>query len=101
MFVCCMFLELGLGIVWNLNVHGTLLEPSVLEFCSGVLAFLVPLCSFCVTVVLMLWTFSTGCWSLLFGPYLLKGLNSSAQHVGYGNVSITERPALSKAHPEF
>ena len=46
MFVCCMFLELGLGIVWNLNFHGTLLEPSVLEFCSGVLALLVPLCSF-------------------------------------------------------
>ena len=101
MFVCCMFLELGLGIVWNLNCHGFLLEPSVLEFCSGVLALLVPLCSFCVTVVLMLWTFSMGCWSLLFGPYLLKGLNSSAQHVGYGKVSITERPALSKAHPEF
>ena len=46
MFVCCMFLELGLGIVWNLNFHGTLLEPSVLEFCSSVLALLVPLCSF-------------------------------------------------------
>ena len=46
MFVCCMFLELGHGIVWNLNVHGTLLEPSVLEFCSGVLALLVSLCSF-------------------------------------------------------
>ena len=36
-----------------------------------------------------------GCWSLLFGPYLLKGLNSSAQHVGYGKVSITGSPALS------
>ena len=46
MFVCCMFLELGLGIVWNLNGHGFLLEPSFLEFCSGVLALLVPLCSF-------------------------------------------------------
>ena len=46
MFVCGMFLELGHGIVWNLNVHGTLMEPSVLEFCSGVLALLVPLCSF-------------------------------------------------------
>ena len=42
-----------------------------------------------------------GCWSLSFGPYLLKGLDSSAQHVGHGKVSITERPALSKAHPEF
>ena len=41
------------------------------------------------------------CWSLSFGPYLLKGLNSSAQHVGYGNVSITERLALSTANPEF
>ena len=40
MFVCCMFLELGLGVVWNLNCHGTLLEPSVLEFwfkCVGIL----------------------------------------------------------------
>ena len=101
MFVCCMFLELGLGIVWNLNCHGFLLEPSFLEFCSSVLALLVPLCSFCVAVVLMLWTFSMGCWSLSFGPYLLKGLNSSAQHVGYGKVSITERPALSTANPEF
>ena len=41
------------------------------------------------------------CWSLLFGPYLLKGLHFSAQHVGYGKVSITERPALSTANPEF
>ena len=101
MFVCCMFLELGLGIVWNLNVHGTLLEPSVL----GVLfrCFGTPCTSlfFCVAVVLMLWTFSMGCWSLSFGPYLLKGLDSSAQHVGHGKVSITESPALSKAHPEF
>ena len=39
------------------------------------------------------------CWSLLFGPYLLK--NSSAQHVGYGKVSITGSTALSKANPEF
>ena len=45
MLVCCMFLELGLGIVWNLNCHGFLLEPSVLEFCSNVLALLVTLCS--------------------------------------------------------
>ena len=42
-----------------------------------------------------------GCWSLSFGPYLLKGLDYSAPHVGCGKVSITERPALSKAHPEF
>ena len=28
MLVCCMFLELGLGSVWNLNCHGFLLEPS-------------------------------------------------------------------------
>ena len=41
------------------------------------------------------------CWSLSFGPSLLKGLNSSAQHVGCGKVSITERPALSTANPEF
>ena len=79
-----MFLELGLGIVWNLNCHGFLLEPSFLEFWFKCLAFLVPLCSFCVTVVLMLWTFSMGCWSLWVWPYLLKGLDSSAQHVGYG-----------------
>ena len=92
MFVCCMFLELGLGIVWNLDFHGTLLEPSVLELCSSVLA---------LHVVLMLWTFSMGCWSLLFGPYPLKGLNSSAQHVGYGKISITRSPALSTANPEF
>ena len=45
MFVCCMFLELGLGIVWNLNCHGFLLEPSFLEFWFKCLAFLVPLCS--------------------------------------------------------
>ena len=45
--------------------------------------------------------FLHGCWSLSFGPYLLKGLDSSAQHVRHGKVSITERPALSKAHPEF
>ena len=40
MFVCCMFLELGLGVVLNLNCHGTLHEPSVLEFwfkCFGIL----------------------------------------------------------------
>ena len=40
MFVCCMFLELGLGVVWNLNGLGTLLESSVLEFwfkCFGIL----------------------------------------------------------------
>ena len=101
MFVCCMFLELGLGIVWNLNCHGFLLEPSFLEFwfkCFGT-----PCTSlfFCVAVVLMLWTFFMDCWSLSFGPYLLKGLNSSAQHVGCGKVSITERPALSTANPEF
>ena len=45
MFVCCMFLELGFGIVWNLNCHGTLLEPSFLEFWFKCLAFFVPLCS--------------------------------------------------------
>ena len=45
MFVCCMFLELGLGIVWNLNCHGFLLEPSFLEFWFKCLAFFVPLCS--------------------------------------------------------
>ena len=45
MFVCCMFLELGLGIVWNLNCHGLLLEPSFLEFWFKCLAFFVPLCS--------------------------------------------------------
>lgn len=97
MFVCCMFLELGLGIVWNLNCHGFLLEPSV--FWSSVQVFGIPCTSlfFCVAVVLMLWTFSMGCWSLSFGPYLLKGLNSSTQHVGYGKVFIIERPALSTA----
>ena len=55
----------------------------------------------CVAVVLMLWTFFMGCWSLWVWPYLLKGLDSSAQHVGYGKVSMTERPALSTANPEF
>ena len=40
-------------------------------------------------------------WSLLVWLYLLKGLNPSAQHVGFGKVSITGCPALSKAHPEF
>ena len=45
MFVCCMFLELGLGIVWNLNCHGFLLEPSVLEFWFKCLTSSVPLCS--------------------------------------------------------
>ena len=42
-----------------------------------------------------------GCWSLLFVPYLLKGLNSNAQRVGYGKVSITGSPALSQSNPEF
>ena len=45
MFVCCMFLELGLGSVWNLNCHGFLLEPSFLEFWFKCLAFFAPLCS--------------------------------------------------------
>ena len=40
-------------------------------------------------------------WSLLVWLYLLKGLNPSAQHVGFGRVSITGCPALSKDHPEF
>ena len=87
----CLELELS----WNSS--GT--------FCLGVLfkCFGTPCASlfFCVAVVLMLWIFSMDCWSLLFGPYLLKGLNSSAQHVGYGKVSITGSPALSKANPEF
>ena len=42
-----------------------------------------------------------GRWSLLVWLDLLKGLNPSAQHVGFGKVSITGSPALSKAHPEF
>ena len=39
--------------------------------------------------------------SLLVWLDLLKGLNPSAQHVGFGKVSITGCPALSKANPEF
>ena len=101
MFVCCMFLELGLGVVLNLNCHGTLLEPSVLEFWFKCFGILCTSLLFCVAVVLLLWTFSMGCWSLLVWPSFLKGLNSSPQHVGYGKVSMTGRPALSKAHPEF
>ena len=40
-------------------------------------------------------------WSLLVWLDLLKSLNPSAQHVGFGRVSITGCPALSKDHPEF
>ena len=42
-----------------------------------------------------------GRWSLLVWLDLLKGLNPSAQHVGFGKVSITGCPALSKPIQSF
>ena len=70
MFVCCMFLELGLGIVWNLNCHGFLLEPSFLEFWFKCLAFLVPLCSFALQWFsccgLSPWVVGHSCLGLIF-----------------------------------
>ena len=99
LFVACSWnLVLGLSGTWTvMDFSWNLLSWSSVQ----VFGILCTSLFFCVAVVLMLWTFSMGCWSLLFGLYLLKGLNSSAQHVGYGKVSITESPALSKANPEF
>ena len=88
MFVYCMFLELDLnliGVVLNLTCFWTLPERSVLVRCSGF-----------PVVDLLHGSLVTVVWL-----YLLKGLNPSAQHVGFGRVSITGCPALSKDHPEF
>ena len=68
MFVCCMFLELGLGSVWNLNCHGFLLEPSffgVLVQVFGILCtplfFCVPCgCSTCL--LCYSWCFFVSCY---------------------------------------
>ena len=75
MFVVCSWnlvevcLELAVEVVLNLNCFWTLPECSVLVRCSG-----------SPVVDLPQWVVGH-CW---FGRYLLKGLNPSAQHVGFG-----------------
>ena len=93
MFVCCMFLELGLGSVWNLNCHGFLLEPSFLEFLVQVFGILCTPLFFCVPcgcltcLLCYSWCFFVSC----YGWLAIQEVYSQASRPG-GPFSISRKP---------